>query len=112
MNFFNEKAEKRTRRIVKENPAFSASFGRAYVEMYSKETSKGIAMRTLADILGISKSEIMSIGNGENDLTMFEESGVKIAVENAEDCLKAKADFVVASNNADGVAEAIEKFCL
>ena len=110
--FFNEKAEKNTRKIVRENPDFSASFGRIYVEMYNKATSKGVALRTLADILGISKSEIMSIGNGENDLTMFEESGIKIAVDNAELCLKAKADLIVSSNNADGVAEAIEKFCL
>lgn len=109
--FFNEKAAQSARYIVKANN-FTASFGRFYVEVYSKDTSKGIALRTLADILGISKNEIMSIGNGENDLTMFEESGTKIAVENAEPCLKAKADFVVASNNADGVAEAIEKFCL
>lgn len=110
--FFNEQAEKSTRKIVKDNSDFSASFGRIYVEMYNKETSKDVALRTLADILGISKSEIMSIGNGENDLTMFEESGIKIAVDNAELCLKAKADLIVSSNNADGVAEAIEKFCL
>ena len=110
--FFNEKAEKSTRKIVRENPEFSASFGRIYVEMYSKNTSKGIALRELADILGISKNEIMSIGNGENDLTMFEESGIKIAVENAEFSLKEKADLIVSSNNNDGVAEAIEKFCL
>lgn len=110
--FFNENEEKSTKNIVKNNKDVSASFGRIYVEMYSKDTSKGVALRALVDILGISQKEIMSIGNGENDLTMFEESGVKIAVENAEPCLKAKADLIVASNNDDGVAEAIEKFCL
>ena len=110
--FFNEKAEKNARKIVKEAPELSASFGSIYVEIYSKDTSKGLAIRTLSGILGISKDEIMCIGNGENDLTMFEESGVKIAVDNAEPCLKAKADLIVSSNNADGVAEAIEKFCL
>lgn len=108
--FFNEQAEKSTRKIVKDNPDFSASFGRIYVEMYNKATSKGVALRTLVDILGISKSEIMSIGNGENDLTMFDESGIKVAVANAEDCLKERADFIVASNNMSGVAEAIEKY--
>jgi len=108
--FFNEQAEKNTRKIVKDNPDFSASFGRIYVEMYNKATSKGVALRTLADILGVSKSEIMSIGNGENDLTMFDESGIKVAVANAEDCLKERADFIVASNNMSGVAEAIEKY--
>lgn len=39
---------------------------------------------------------------------MFETSGIKIAVENADKVLKDKADVVVASNNNDGVVEAIE----
>ena len=39
---------------------------------------------------------------------MFEASGIKIAVENADKVLKDKADVVVASNNNDGVVEAIE----
>lgn len=106
--FFNEKLSQSARYIVETNNNSTASFGHFYVEVYSNDTSKGIALRALANILGISKNEIISIGNGEKDLTMFEESGIKVAVENVEASLKAKADLIVPSNNNDGVVEAIE----
>ena len=50
------------------------------------------------------------MGDGSNDLSMFECAGLKIAMENAEEKLKEKADFITASNNDDGVAKAIQKF--
>ena len=40
---------------------------------------------------------------------MFEAAGVKIAMGNAVSELKEKADYVTASNDRDGAAEAIEK---
>ena len=39
---------------------------------------------------------------------MFEESGLKIAMGNAEEMLKQRADYVTSSNRHDGAAEAIE----
>lgn len=41
---------------------------------------------------------------------MFECAGLKIAMENAEEYLKEKADYITASNNDSGVAKAIQKF--
>ena len=43
---------------------------------------------------------------------MFEESGLKIAMGNAEEMLKQRADYVTSSNRHDGAAEAIEKYIL
>lgn len=107
--FFNEKKKWWAKDIVHKNKNYTASFGKDYVEIYNGETSKGIALAKLAKILGFTKDDIICIGNGENDLTMFEQSGLKIAVANADPSLKPKADWVVSSNNKDGVAEAIEK---
>ncbi len=107
--FFNERKKMRAMEIVNENKNYTSSFGRIYVEMCSPNASKGIALAKLAEILGIAKEDVICIGNGENDLTMFEQSGLKIAVKNAEPALKFKANWVVASNNQDGVAEAIDK---
>lgn len=50
------------------------------------------------------------MGDGGNDISMFECAGLKIAMENAEEYLKENADFVTVSNNDNGVAKAIEKF--
>ena len=107
--FFKEQKKWWAKDIVRKNKDYTASFGATYVEIYNNDTSKGIALAKLAQILGFTKEDIICIGNGENDLTMFEQSGLKIAVENAEPGLKAKADWVVASNQKDGVSEAIEK---
>ena len=55
---------------------------------------------------------IACFGDGENDSFMFEESGLKIAMGNAEEMLKQRADYVTSSNRHDGAAEAIEKYIL
>lgn len=107
--FFNERKKWWAKDIIHKNKNCSASFGKNYVEIYNGETSKGIALAKLAEILGFTKEDIICIGNGENDLTMFEQSGLKIAVANADPSLKPKADWVVSTNNKNGVAEAIEK---
>lgn len=107
--FFNEKKKWWAKDIANKNKNLTSSFGRIYVEICNSNTSKGIAIGKLAEILGFSKEDVICIGNGENDMTMFEQAGLKIAVGNADPCLKAKADWVVATNNNDGTAEAIEK---
>lgn len=86
------------------------TFASTYVDIMKKGCSKKNAIQILADKLGIKQEEIIVMGDGGNDLPMFECAGLKIAMENAEDYLKEKADFVTASNNENGVAKAIEKF--
>ena len=55
----------------------------------------------------------MAIGDQFNDIDLIEYAGLGIAVANAEDALKEKADIVTNStNNEDAVSEAIEKYLL
>ena len=56
-------------------------------------------------------SEVMAFGDGGNDLEMIAEAGYGIAMANGEQEVKQKAKFVTLSNDEDGVAYAIEKFC-
>ncbi len=86
------------------------SFESKYIDVMKEGCSKKNAIYILADKLGIKKEEIIVMGDGGNDISMFECAGLKIAMENAEEHLKEKADFVTASNNNDGVAKAIQKF--
>lgn len=54
----------------------------------------------------------MAFGDGENDISMIEEAGIGVAMENGVEPLKKMADYITKSNDEDGVAAAIEKFVL
>lgn len=79
-----------------------------YIDVMKKGANKANAIKILIDYLNISKEEIMAIGDGGNDIPMFEMVGYKVAMENASEKLKQKADYITSSNNEDGVAKALE----
>ena len=54
----------------------------------------------------------MACGDGLNDIPMLQYAGLSVAMENAYEETKRAADYVVASNEDDGVAEAIRRFIL
>lgn len=60
-------------------------------------------------MLHVSKEEVVSAGDGNNDMPLFEMSGLRIAMGNAMDTLKAKADFVAGQADKDGLALALEE---
>lgn len=81
------------------------------VEIMPKDQNKGAAVRALSAHFGIPRGETAAIGDQLNDLPMLEAAGGKFAVENAQPQLKAIAS-VVASNEEDGVAEAITRYAM
>lgn len=82
-----------------------------YVEVLHKEANKGLAVKILAESLGISREEIIAIGDGFNDVSMLEYVGLGIAVKNAHEGVKAKADYITDSeNNESAIWEVYEKF--
>lgn len=83
-----------------------------YLEILNKEATKGNAVKQLAQLLNIKRSEVMCIGDQENDTSMIEYAGLGVAMGNAIPDIKAKAGFITASNNESGVAVAIEKYIL
>lgn len=87
-----------------------STFESKYIDIMKKGCSKKNAIHILADRLKIKQEEIMVMGDGGNDISMFECAGLKIAMENAEKYLKERADFITTSNNDSGVAKAIKKF--
>lgn len=73
-----------------------------YLEIFSKSASKYHAVRYLKEHL---KAEaVVCFGDNRNDLPFFEASDYRIAVANAVDELKSKADEVIGSNTGNGVA--------
>ena len=66
----------------------------------------------MGKLLDIKQSEMMAIGDSPNDMAMLLASGMPVAVGNAEDEVKAIAEYIAPSNDEDGVADAVEKFVL
>lgn len=81
-------------------------------EVMNAGTSKGNAVKSLAEMLDIKQEEIICIGDSENDLSMIRYAGLGIAMGNAPDEIKKEADYVTDTNVNSGVAKAIEKFVL
>lgn len=106
--FFSPGAEQDVRSVLEKYPDLRAAYTGIYVEVYSKDASKGRALAELARHLNIRKEEIACIGDGENDLSMFEAAGLRIAMGNAVEDLKKQADHVTDSNARDGAAKAVE----
>jgi len=77
-----------------------------YLEVFSSRASKYNGIRYLRENFGF--THITAFGDNLNDLPMFEASDVKIAVANAREEVKAKADFITDNNNNDGVARYME----
>lgn len=95
-----------------EKYVISYSSGR-FLEVNRAGVTKGAAVRALADYLGVSVSETISIGDSYNDLSMIREAGIGCAVANAHPDIKAVADYICRKNCEEGaVAEVIEKFVL
>jgi Cof subfamily protein (haloacid dehalogenase superfamily) len=68
---------------------------------------KGDAVRRLADYLSVPLSQVVAIGDQDNDISMFREAGLAVAVGNAPPHVKAAADVVAPSNDEGGVAWAL-----
>ena len=80
------------------------------LEVNTITARKGNGMLKLAQMLGIVQADTMACGDDENDLDMIEQAAFGVAMGNASEHVKQKADFVTLSNEEDGVAFAIHKF--
>lgn len=83
-----------------------------YTEITAQNVNKWNAILKLAKILNIKNEEIMCIGDNVNDKEMLENAGKGIAMGNSAPYIKNIADKVVKSNNENGVAEAITRYCI
>lgn len=110
--FLSPRAKKQLQGLLSLYPSLTYACTSIYMEIFSRHTSKGAALRSLAMGLGIKKEQIACIGDGENDLYMFREAGFKMAMGNAVPDLKRKADVILPPNTKDGAARGIEKYLL
>ncbi|ADL59038.1 phosphoglycolate phosphatase [Methanothermobacter marburgensis] len=80
------------------------------VHLTDPEVNKGSSLKLVAESMGIEMSDVMAIGDSENDIEFLERAGFSVAVANADPELREMADYVTAREYGDGVREAIHKF--
>jgi Cof subfamily protein (haloacid dehalogenase superfamily) len=83
-----------------------------YLDITSPLANKGAVVTFLSGRLDIPTAAIATIGDAHNDVSMFQNSGLSIAMGNAVDDVKSSALFVTTSNEDEGFARAIEQFIL
>lgn len=79
-----------------------------YLDVTPPGYDKGTFVQTIAKRLGISSDAVATIGDMQNDLAMFRQSGLSIAMGNATDDVKKVATHVTASNEDEGFAKAMD----
>jgi len=85
---------------------------RYYLDITHKLANKGDAVVALSKLMGVPTEEIAVIGDGNNDVAMFERCGLSIAMGNADPDVQKAAQFVTAANTDDGFAKAVRNYVL
>ncbi len=83
-----------------------------YLDVTHRDANKGGVVQYLSRTLGIGEHEIATLGDQPNDVLMFRRSGLSVAMGNAGDDVKDKADRVSEDCDREGFALAIERFVL
>jgi Cof subfamily protein (haloacid dehalogenase superfamily) len=91
---------------------FAARSQPYYVDVTHPQANKGAVVLALGKILGIDASKVATIGDMPNDISMFEKSGLSIAMGQSSEEVKRAATHVTTSSEEEGFAHAIEHFIL
>jgi hypothetical protein len=83
-----------------------------YLDVTNPQANKGTVVLTLAKLNKISPAQIATIGDMPNDVLMFRNSVLSIAMGNSSEEVKSQATAVTDSNQDEGFAKAVRKFIL
>lgn len=80
------------------------------VECSNPAATKGEALVRILDYFDLTEESMISFGDMPNDIDMLQLAAWGVAVENAHPSVKKHADEIGPSNDADGVAQIVERF--
>lgn len=83
-----------------------------YLEMMPQSIDKAYSLGILLDYLKTDRTHMICCGDGFNDRSMIQMAGLGVAMANAQEEIKAVADYITSSNDEDGIAEVVYKFML
>lgn len=81
-----------------------------FIEAMPLYVDKAKSLEHLLEHLHMDVSDVIACGDGFNDVSMIRFAGLGVAMANAQDAVKAAADYITLSNDEDGIAHVIEKF--
>jgi len=83
-----------------------------YLDITHPKANKGDALIELAQAAGVPVARTAAIGDGSNDVPMFRQAGLAIAMGQAGAAVREAADRVTTSNQEDGLAQTIDQWIL
>lgn len=82
------------------------------LEILPKGVSKGETLEKIMEREGWTKGEVLAFGDGENDVSLFDVVENSFAMGQAKAYVKKRAKYVTASNNQEGIWQALYKLGL
>lgn len=95
--------------VTPPTPASDPEETTVILETFAKAANKWSAIQWISSSMNVPRERIAAIGNDVNDLEMLAEAGLGIAMGNAIEEARAVARRHTASNDADGVALALDR---
>ena len=108
--FFDEEQEREIRPLLP-----NCEIGRwhpAFVDVSALGCNKQLGIDLICRRFGIDVTDTMAIGDGGNDIPMLRHAGIGVAMGNANETVKAEADYVTDTVDQDGIAKALQHFGL
>ena len=91
--------------IVKIKNISVTSSGDKYIEIRPNGSDKGTALNIVSNHLEVNSSNILAIGDNDNDVEMLKYSGVGVSISNASSLAKSSSDFITTSGAFEGVLQ-------
>ena len=79
-----------------------------FIEVMAQGIDKAASLQMLIEQLGIKQEEVISFGDGYNDLSLIEFAGMGVAMANAVDEVKQRANYITLSNDEEGIYECLK----
>src|SRR5205085_9310760 len=108
---FVAEAERRVLAGLSDEVSASRSKPR-FLDVTERGIHKGTVVERLSELLGIKRDAIAVIGDGPNDVEMFRQAAISIAMGQGVDEVRAAARYITSSNDDEGWAKGIEKYVL
>ena len=114
LNLYHRSSESRlhTKELLTPLDIEMADSEHTSLECSVRGMTKAAGMQALCNAIGIAMDDVIAVGDADNDLAFLNAAGFSVAMGNANDKAKAASDAIVADNDSDGCAEAIERFLL
>ncbi len=79
-----------------------------FLEVTEVGIDKASTITNMVKKLGKSVDNLICCGDGFNDLSMIRAAGIGVAMANAQERVRAAADYITKSNDEDGIVDVVE----